>query len=202
MDASDWVGTDKGRALDFDGVNDYVIIPDSDALDITSRVSFGLWVKGSSSANRVLMEKGGNGSLLLQPNNSDQMYFYSGTTVETAAGISSSIFNGNWNYLVVVYDGTTATLYRNGSILASRNATAVTANSSSLVIGARNGGSVAIACQVDDIRIYNRVLSPSEIKQLYEGGPGYGLRQERKRSRFAITVPPRKRSSRFLSFPA
>jgi hypothetical protein len=47
-------------------------------------------------------------------------------------------------------------------------------------------GDLPLNAQLDDIRIYNRALSPSEIKQLYEGGPGFGLRLERKRSRFQV----------------
>jgi hypothetical protein len=179
MDAgTDWVGSRYGWALDFDGSNDFVSIADNDTLDIASPMSFCLWVNGTSTANRVLMEKGSNGSLVLQPNGDNQLYFYSGVTVASITGISSSIFNGSWNFLSVTYDGTNATIYSNGVALAIRAATAVTANASPLVIGGRNGGTHGVLCQVDDIRVYRRLLTLTEIR-LLGTEPGIGLKPER-----------------------
>ena len=46
--ATDWVVTEKGRALDFDGNNDYVAAPHSSSLDITGFVTLSLWFQASS----------------------------------------------------------------------------------------------------------------------------------------------------------
>jgi len=55
----------------------------------------------------------------------------------------------------------------------------------------------------DDVRIYNRALSESEIR-LLASYPGIGLKPERQRNRYSapITTNTRNRSSRFLGFPA
>jgi hypothetical protein len=59
--------------------------------------------------------------------------------------------------------------------------------------------------QVDDIRIYKRVLNPSEIQLLYTGGRGVGLRENlgmnRRRYAPSATAPNRRPSSRYLCFP-
>jgi len=39
-----------GNALDFDGSNDYVSIPDATALDITDQITIEAWFKPSSSS--------------------------------------------------------------------------------------------------------------------------------------------------------
>ena len=40
-------------ALDFDGANDYVLVPDSESLDITEAISIELWVKVDQSQNTM-----------------------------------------------------------------------------------------------------------------------------------------------------
>lgn len=58
---------------------------------------------------------------------------------------------------------------------------------------------------LDDIRIYNRALTATEIRQLYERDRGGGLLHEPpKRQAFfvpAMPLPVRRRSSRFIGFP-
>lgn len=73
-----------------------------------------------------------------------------------------------WHHLVYTYDGTTHTLYYDGSFFKSSNVAPNTAIPTIVRIGrgARNccsWGNVTI----DDVRIYNRALSATEIQQLY-----------------------------------
>jgi hypothetical protein len=60
---------------------------------------------------------------------------------------------------------------------------------------------------VDDARVYNRILTPNEIRLLYTGGRGVGLLPEVKPKRTRTVfyssgfVSFAKRSSRYLTFP-
>jgi len=71
-------------------------------------------------------------------------------------------FSGNvWAHIVTTFDGTTAKIYRDGIEVASGNKSAWNTPNSVFTIG----GNYDIA--VDDLKIYNRVLSQAEITSLY-----------------------------------
>ncbi len=78
---------------------------------------------------------------------------------------------GEWQHATVTYDGTTASLYHNGILVASG------AKSWSLVlkeglIGSQVGAPNALFKGViDDVRIYRRALTESEIQQIMQGAP-------------------------------
>lgn len=71
-------------------------------------------------------------------------------------------FSGNvWAHIVTTFDGTTAKIYRDGVEVASGNKSAWSTPNSAFNIGGNN------EIAVDDLKIYNRVLTPSEITNLY-----------------------------------
>ncbi len=183
MDASDWVGTDKGRALDFDGSDDCLNIS---PIAFATQFAFTAWVRRFGFLNNMLFgESSGNmfGGKKIGFDGSDffaRIVTFSSTVAFPTSGINFLCFQRNAENKVDLYINNNA-----GQRLYSDSAQIGTYTLSRL---AANGGAndQNFAGYVLDVRTYNRVLSPSEIKQLYEGGPGYGLRQERKRSRFQV----------------
>ena len=69
-----------------------------------------------------------------------------------------------WTHLAATYDGTTVRLYVNGAQVASR---AVTGNLISSTGALRIGGNTIwgeyFSGLIDEVRIYNRALTPAEI---------------------------------------
>jgi hypothetical protein len=70
-----------------------------------------------------------------------------------------------------------------------------TSDSGEFTVGFLGGaGAEFFSGTISDARLYNRPLAASEIQQLYAGGPGYGLRPERRRKYYfatSSTVIPR-----------
>lgn len=160
--------TYSGQVMNFDGVNDYVSIPDSNQLDVTGPVSLAIWVRGTSTANKVLTEKGSNKTLVLQPNGANNFYYLDGYAAPAiVSGLNTLIFNGSWHNITATFNGATRSLYVDGALRHTSAMGTPSANADEFVIGARSGGSVAWAGQVDDIRIFNRALSEAEILALY-----------------------------------
>ena len=189
MDASDWVSSEYGRALDFDGSNDYVSIPDSNQLDVTGPVSLAIWVRGTSTANKVLTEKGNNKTLVLQPNGANDFYYLDGFAGPAIVpGLNTLIFNGSWHNITATFNGATRSLYVDGALRHTSAMSTPSANADEFVIGARSGSSVAWQGQVDDVRVYNRALSESEIRLLA--------------SKRGIGLEPRKSKLLFHQFPS
>ncbi len=123
----------------------------------------------------------GNGAWTFQLSNSNNFRFNKSYTVTTLlrASANNTISLNKWQHVVMTWDGSaTATnvrIYKNGIELAyalgpvdgvgTKNSDA--ANSIFINDGA---GSREFNGNIDDVRIYNRVLSPTEVAQLYKQG--------------------------------
>jgi hypothetical protein len=184
MDAADWVGTDRGRALDFDGGNDFITAP---SISLGTTHTSSAWVKpntqvGDFNFGGILGDGTSNTGPLHVSGATDTIFGY--TIANGGVDYTGASLTGFWSHIVSVRVSTQVRLYLNGNEVQSGTLPANTAATIARI--ANRNVTLEYSGQLNDIRIYNRALSPSEIKQLYEGGPGFGLRQERKRSRFQV----------------
>lgn len=77
---------------------------------------------------------------------------------------------GEWNHVVITYDGTNATSYLNGTQMDTQAiGTAKNFSNGGLTIGVFAASSLYFDGNIDDVRIYNRVLSPEEIAKIAAG---------------------------------
>jgi len=79
---------------------------------------------------------------------------------------------GQWYHLCYTYDGTTHRIYINGDEQGNATTAQETGVAQQFRIGntARFGGQPMLG-KVDDVRLYDRELSPTEVDQLYQGAP-------------------------------
>jgi concanavalin A-like lectin/glucanase superfamily protein len=75
---------------------------------------------------------------------------------------------GEWQLVVGTYDGTTGTLYVDGSAVSTGAFTAPGATSLPVNIGAAYSGGVGWRGAIDEVQIFNRVLTAAEVRTLYE----------------------------------
>lgn len=170
-------------ALNFDGTNDYVTIPDTssagiDVGDTTSSYSVSAWFKTSTnfSASATLVAKD-NGSgvypYALQINSSEQpcLVMNDGST-RTLCG-SSNVSDGSWHLMTAVRDvsADTLTLYIDGQRVnyMTDPTTATMQNNDKTSIGCSGTSYSAndYTGQIDDVQIYNYPLTATQVKLLY-----------------------------------
>ncbi len=168
------------NAYIFDGINDYILVPDNNSLDLSIGLTITAWIYSSdTSGPRVIISKWNDNTwehsyLFKDHNSSDKLRislskgnFYDLADIEG----STSITVGKWMCVAVTYDFNTITLYVNGIEDVSSKRTGTIANSvTNMLIGAvYTGGGIKeyFSGILDDIRIYNRALSVSEIQALY-----------------------------------
>ncbi len=169
----------------FDGVDDYVQIPDAN-LNLTSQVTISAWINTKSRAARQVIvgqwnysDSPAKQSILLDARGDvDQRFCFSlsndGTDATKYTVYSEQRFlPGTWYHVVGTYDGSVMKLYVNGQLENSTPATGNIFISSTMkwIIGAFNSGTDAFFDGIiDDVRIYNRPLSADEVKQLFKEG--------------------------------
>lgn len=170
---------DNDAAITLDGVSGYAKVPDTLALRITGSLSIEAWVKYTDLTNfGFIVSKvdgpGYNGYELFRQNGTGKLRFSS----YQLAGPGNLVFdiqspanynNGLWHHVVGTFDGTTAILYVDGVSVVSGGPSAfpLVASTSELRIGQRSGdGGSFFNGSVDDVSVYNVVLSPTQVAAL------------------------------------
>ena len=172
-----WTAGKLAGALQLDGVNDHVNIPHSSALNIGGQqITLSAWIRFASTGawQTVVGKVNADNShttpyftymLGVNSRNRPMMFVaVGGATSRVYVVARQRLIAGNWYHLTGVYDGTQLKIYVNGVLEGSKAETrALTQRTSSVRIGA--GGSVTQPLKglVDDVRIYNRALSDSQI---------------------------------------
>ena len=107
-----WVSGMFGQALSFDGVDDYVDVPDSTSLDITGAITIECWVKREQAAYQTLISKWSAADnqrsylLALTAGNNVRFWITSGGTWGTLKELTSSGTVGtDWTHIAATYDG-------------------------------------------------------------------------------------------------
>lgn len=159
-----------------DGSNDYLLISDSASLDLDAKITVSAWIYPiDTSTFQSILNKEGAFQVLLRGGN----FQYSiGNTVPGWSFIDTGVGYGkNWYHIAVSYDSTEGSdnlnFYVNGTMIHQMDASGLlTMNAFDLLIGAKNSSSPASFYngKIDEVAIWSRDLSATEIQQLYRRG--------------------------------
>ena len=159
-----------GGALLFNGTNAAVAIPDAASLHLTTGMTLEAWVQPTAAQGTVwrtimLKERPGGLSYALYANTSagrPSADINIGSD-QSAAGTAGLAVNA-WTHVAATYDGATLRLYVNGTLVRSVAAAgSLVAATGSLRFGGNSIWSEWFKGYIDEVRIYNRPLSATEI---------------------------------------
>jgi len=167
-------------ALTFNGTSDYIVVSDTDDLDIgTSDFSVSFWIKTTTAATmRLISKRDGNIGYEVYTYSTDGITFFIGDSASFVTKVSpTSISDGNWHHVVVTFDRDgDGIIYIDGQLDVTRDISAQSgslATAMDLYIGRISySDSFHFNGDLDDVRIYKKVLSPEEVTQLYNSGIG------------------------------
>jgi len=100
---------------------------------------------------------------------------WNGTASVTYQDVKATFIGTNsWRYICFTNNGTNTSIYNNGIILGSSSQLLnLSGRSIGYLIGGRNNGATYFNGSIDDVRIYNRSLSATEISALYVASEHY-----------------------------
>jgi Concanavalin A-like lectin/glucanases superfamily/Bacterial Ig-like domain/Bacterial Ig domain/PKD domain/Glucose / Sorbosone dehydrogenase len=166
-----WATGKFGSSLSFDGVDDIVTVPDSNSLDVTA-MTFEAWLQPSALGTIwrtvAFKHRSGNQVYALYANRNTGVPIGEitvGTAVHSATG-TAGIGTGAWVHMAQTYDGAVLRLYVNGVEVATRAiAGAVATSTGALTFGGNTiWPTEDFAGRIDEVRLYNRALTPAEIQ--------------------------------------
>jgi len=173
-----WVAGQVGSgALEFDGAGDFVNCGSSPDYEIPVNITVACWIKVD------VFDK--TWQAIITTSDSSWRVHRSGDTNNIAWGTTgvepldltgtTDVSTGDWFHVAAVYNGSQKLLYINGELDASSNSTGnITASTVPVYIGDNSGATGRFwAGLIDDVRIYNNVLTQTEIQSamLGEGFP-------------------------------
>ena len=170
-----WTNGKYGIGTSYNGTNNVILVPDTNnSLDMPNDFTISFWVNPDSGGTKELVAKSSGENYEIWQSSTNLSVRVNGVSPVVSAG---SIFTyGQWTHITVKYERSTGlvTIYQNGNYFTNgANTNAASINNSSLQIGAYSDGtSYPFSGKIDELRIYNRALSPSEITQLYNYAPG------------------------------
>jgi hypothetical protein len=157
-----------GNALSFNGTSSWVTVPDANSLDLTNGMTLEAWVRPTALGTpwRTVIFKETAGGIVYS------LYAHQGTAPigqvfvggeQNALGSAALPLNA-WTHLAVTFDGTTLRLYVNGALAGSKAvAGSMAASTGALRIGGNAVWPEFFAGLIDEVRVYNRALSATEI---------------------------------------
>lgn len=183
IDGATWANGPVGQAvLSSDGIDNYVSVADNPSLQLTQG-SIELWFKptggfdSSASVSEALIGKEGAGNnngdfdiRLLDTNGRLSFNNENGVATNSVSSDSSS-WNDQWYCVVTTFDGSgNMALYIDGIAQSDTDtSTALMSRSDTLYIGSLRAGTLfPFNGLIDEVRIYNRPKTASDISQRFQ----------------------------------
>jgi uncharacterized delta-60 repeat protein len=172
-------GVGGGQAFSLNGVNNYVNVPNAANLSLSAgSFTLSAWINPTLSGdnnNHVILDKSLDNStidyLFMLNQATGRLNLYTRNLTNQILG--PVIAANTWTHVVAVSDTSAGQLrlYVNGSLVATTSlvGSAVT-NTASMLIGARHyQGTISdyFGGKIDDVGVYSRALSTSEVQGLY-----------------------------------
>lgn len=174
----------SGKALSFNGVNDYVDAGNIASFEVPFTIE--VWVYPAKSQEKCWDEVSGNYGIMSNLNSLDSstnwvwqlrygdagggcylgFQFNDNTEGNKWVTIKQKLTTGHWYQIVGTFDGTNIIVYLNGNPKDKNQISKIIGNSDKLLIG-NDGWGNYFNGNIDEIRIYNRALSASEIMDNY-----------------------------------
>ena len=161
-----------GKALSFDGIDDWVTIKDTSSIDLSTGITLEAWVYPTDNMS-------GWRSVLVKETPPDHASYYlyaNSDTDQPATGVRIGsdqnlqggpwLIPNTWVHLAGTYDGTTQRLYVNGTEVVNRpHSGPIELSTGVLRLGGNSiWGDEFFKGLIDEVRIYNRALSAGGIQ--------------------------------------
>jgi hypothetical protein len=176
--ATDWVSGKIDNALDFDGGDDHVVVPHDPSLSLMHELTVAAWIyanPGGLVDYKLVLNKGTSGDnrnyWLGTKDDKITFGFYDGGTKEFE--FDPDLQTEIWYHIAATFNNAadSVRVYLNGAEVDSwSTGDEPLTNTEDLYIGRSQYAGEYWDGMLDDLRIYNRVLEPSEIQALYDAG--------------------------------
>ncbi|RLE71365.1 MAG: hypothetical protein DRJ45_03830 [Thermoprotei archaeon] len=169
-----WIDGKFGKGLEFDGVDDYVEVPDSASLDLpaeSDEITLLAWVKFSTLPSELgdkvrLLRREKFFEFGVKITDKEYIWWYGDDDAWHYIGEGNTALDKNWHMLAVTSDNVTTKIFIDENVDAEYSySLGLKSSSNQLIIGIHS--QICFNGSIDEVHIYNRALSEEEISDLY-----------------------------------
>ena len=172
------------QAAEFDGLDDYVSVPDDPSLQMNNAFSLSAWIRADSSSNidQMILNKEGEYEIAISPSDELKWGITNTDPGWSWHGTGHIVAIGKWTYVAITYDNGTVSTYANGVLVDTYNGSGAVGDQytslNELRLGGRsnNPSGKYFDGRLDDVRVFKRSLCPEEIFGQYKAGRPAGIR--------------------------
>jgi hypothetical protein len=167
--------TDNCGCLTFDGVDDYITLPND--IGYTTAFSVFAWFKKVGSPTGGYHIICGPSYLEISTSSGEARIGVQTSTGRSVTNFGSGLTDGNWHQVCFTYNGSTKTAYIDAVFVGSDGVTGtLTYSFGGRTIGSYGGVNYFANGYITSYMVYNKALSTTEISQNYNATKGrYGL---------------------------
>jgi PKD repeat protein len=162
----------SNKAYSFNGVSNYIQVPDHNSLDITTNLTISAWIYPTAiNGDRKIVTKFPADAYQLTIIDGKLSLLYKNGSVWKECKSNNTLAVNEWYMVTGVYDynKSVMNIYVNAHLDNSTYASgSIPATTAPVVIGNNYGGAQYFQGKIDDVRIYNRALSICDIDSLYQ----------------------------------
>jgi len=168
-----WVDGKYGKALAFDGVDDYFKVPDDPSLDITAEITIDAWVYMRSPTTGYWIAIAGkawgypvtvSAYVLYIADSYPRLYIKGALCGSQWVTSSWQLSTNQWYHIAGTYDGSQLRIYVNGKLEGTSTFTeAIAVNDVDLIMGRRLDLEAYFDGILDEVRIWDIALPPEVV---------------------------------------
>lgn len=167
-----------GQTLSFDGINDFVQVPDSPVWAFGTReFTIELWANFAANAGTRVLVASDTGSGVQNKwifwVESGLLRFYIVSTTDGDANIGTASFSpalGQWYHLALTRAGSDYIFYLDGSAVSINSDTRPVPDANAPLTIGQAENNFYFGGLIDEVAIYNRALTGDEIRAIYNAG--------------------------------
>jgi len=163
-----------GYALDFDGVDDNILVASSsgDELNPQTSITVECWINlnevASSNRRHHMVSKWGSYGLIIETNGHPRFYIYDGNWYDCQA--TTVIKKNKWYHIAGSYDGNDVKIYVNGILEGTSTPGSVLLRQNSNPVRIGTGGTAPVIAdfmygKIDEVRIWDTANTITKIQQ-------------------------------------
>jgi len=162
-----------GQCYEFDGIDDYI---DLNAPSVTNTYSISGWFTLNDLTSNSWFISGQSSSNPypdLYYNSGETKFQYRANPSETGVKSTTTPLIGTFYHIVIIGDNYNRKIYVNGILEQNWTSAYLPTFNNDLKFGERGDGSGSLFGKLDEVGIWDKVLTQTEINTLYNSGNGY-----------------------------
>ena len=149
-------------SMDFDGSNDRIILNGGSDVDLGTACTISFWMNGNASYNGFIFGQNGTNLGVVSATTTVFYFYVDGSFAPNFTNVPPLLTANNWHHVVITRDGTSVSVYVDGSFVETQTGSPFTASTKINQIGAR--GTLAtinspFEGKIDEVALFKKVLS-------------------------------------------